>query len=101
PPRVVPDVFPVGGDSFAVRYRELLTELTALEVLRDAPPLRQDAVITADDAAFALTPEERAALRSFADVLGEQLVRLVASPRPDRGGALLVGMARLDALAQS
>src|SRR5262249_32721370 len=100
PARVAPDVYPAGGDGFAVRYRELLTELTALEVLRDVPPLHRDAVI-ADDAAFALTQVERDALRTFRDALAAQLARLVASRRPDLGAALLVGLARLDTLDRS
>jgi hypothetical protein len=101
PPRVVPDVYPAAGDGFAVRYRELLSELTALEVLRDAPALRPDAVVAADDATFALASAERDGLSAFAGDLAAQLVRLVGSRRPDRGEALLAGMARLDALERS
>src|SRR5215510_613974 len=83
--------------SFPQRYRDLVTALAALEILRDARPLAPGALVPSLDFREAdLVVAER-----LSDALSGALVRLVGSERPDSGGALLVGMARLVALAES
>jgi hypothetical protein len=101
PSGISPYAYPASGDSFSARYRERLTGLAALETLRDAPPLRPDAVIASQDEDFVLTHAEEDTFEVFRRRLEDQLVRLVASGRPDWGFPLLVGMARLVALTRS
>src|SRR5215475_6558364 len=88
---------PVPTYSFPQRYRDLVTALAALEILRDARPLAPGALVPSLDFREAdLVVAER-----LSDALSGALVRLVGSERPDGGSALLVGMARLAALAES
>jgi hypothetical protein len=88
---------PVPTYSFPRRYRDLVTTLAAMEILRDARPLAPGALLPSLD----FTDADAAATGHLAEALSGALVRLVASERPDAGGALLVGMARLVALAES
>ena len=88
---------PVPTYSFPQRYRDLVTAVAALEILRDARPLAPGALVPSLDFGEAdVVVAER-----LSDALSSALVRLVGSERPDSGGALLVGMARLTALAES
>lgn len=89
------------GTFFAERYRELLTGFLAISVLRDGRGLRFGTFIALADPALALTDVERAILRARAAELETELVRLVASRRPDWGYPLLVGIARLVAFDAS
>lgn len=93
--------YPQFPETFGARYRTLLTEIAALEVLEHARPLRTEArrIVRGPDGA--LDDTERAHLKVAAERLAEGIVRLVGSKRPDRGFALLVGMARLEALRES
>ena len=88
---------PVPTYSFPQRYRDLVTTLAAMEILRDARPLAPGALVQSRD----FTGADAAVASQLAETLSGALVRLVASERPDGGGALLVGMARLVALAES
>jgi hypothetical protein len=85
----------------ADRYRDLLLRLTALEVLRERLRLRPDAVVRLDGGDFILDGAAAGGLAAFAGQLEDEIVRLVASPRPDSGLPLLVGMARLLAVEES
>jgi hypothetical protein len=86
---------------FADRYRELLTGYVALSVLEEGRGVRADAFIAPTDDAFALTESEKAVLRAYAAELEGELVRLLASRRPDWGYPLLIGIARLATLDAS
>ena len=86
---------------FATQYRELLSALLAIEVLRWALPLRADTVLTAAGADLALQPAEIEALRGYALRIADALVQLPHSARPDWGYPMLVGMARLLAVTAS
>jgi hypothetical protein len=89
------------AQGFAERYRDGLTALLALEVLRDARPLRADAYAGGGAGGPVLGPADLEAIATLSDALEASLVRLVHSTRPDRGFPLLVGMARLAALDES
>jgi hypothetical protein len=83
----------------AERYQDLLVTLLALEVLRDARPLRPESLMAAagpplDDADLEVVDRLR-------EALGASLTRLVRSERPDKGYPLLLGMARLVALDET
>jgi hypothetical protein len=84
---------------FGARYADLAAGLVALEVLADARALRPDALRRVDGPGLA--PEARRELAAFADRLHASLLRLLDGSRPDWGGALLVGMARLAAARAS
>jgi len=88
---------PVPTYSFPQRYRDLVTAVAALEILRDAPPLAPGALVPSLD----FREADVVVAERLSDALSSALVRLVGSERPDSGGALLVGMARLTALAES
>ncbi|MDX2167341.1 MAG: hypothetical protein SF182_09770 [Deltaproteobacteria bacterium] len=84
----------------STRVRELAEQITALEILAAAPPLRADALL-ADPGAPPLSPAERAALTATAVQMRGGLAALPDSPRPDWGYALLLGLARLTAIEAS
>ena len=88
---------PAGG--VAERYHDLLVTLLALEVLRDARPLRPGSLMAA--AGPPLEDAELEAVDRLLEALEASLTRLVRSERPDRGYPLLLGMARLVALAET
>src|SRR5215472_4245379 len=88
---------PVPTYSFPQRYRDLVTAVAALEILRDARPLAPGALVPSQD----FREADVVVAERLSDALSSALVRLVGSERPDSGGALLVGMARLTALAES
>lgn len=92
---------PAPSYSFPRRYRDAVTTLAAIDVLRGAPSLEPGARLGDDAGLPMLTEPETEAARRLSESLREALVRLVASERPDSGVALLVGMARLVALAES
>ncbi len=93
------DGYPRFATTFAERWRDLLSELVAIDVLASARGLRDEAPSAA--AGPALEHLERAALARTADATEDALLRLLVSDRPDRGFALLVGIARLEALRAS
>jgi hypothetical protein len=95
------EVYPAFAYPFATRYRDLLTNLIALDVLEHAPALRRDARWPAAAVVPGLDAAERGALTRFAERLTDEVAHLVRSERPDWGFALLVGMARLAALRES
>lgn len=104
-PVALPALGPLGADSepplldsFAARHADLAAAQTALELLRDAPPLRAGSLLPADPDAHRLDARERAALCALREPLSEELVALAGSPRSDWGGAFLLGAARLLAL---
>lgn len=82
----------------ADRYRHGLSALLALDVLRQAPPLRPALLVHGGPA---LDEADLGMLDPLARALEASLVRLVRSSRPDWGFPLLVGMARLAALEES
>ncbi|HEY7202702.1 MAG TPA: hypothetical protein VIA61_00300 [Methylomirabilota bacterium] len=82
--------------TFSERFRDTSQALAALDVLREARPLRSGAVRSGMP--IPLGDGEAAAVAKLADALEESLTRLLESPRPDWGLTLLLGMARLTAL---
>lgn len=90
------------SDSSSERWADLASQLLALRALEEARPLRADARIAPpEDDTLALTATERRKLAALGEQLAARLEQLVVSRRPDWGFALLVGMARLQALAES
>jgi len=98
PPRVSADLRPAAGYTFSEHYADLGERLLSLRALADGSALRPEARLTVDDAVLELSDGEQDALRAFAARLEDRLVSLPSSKRPDWGFALLVGMARLDAV---
>jgi hypothetical protein len=95
------DLPPAPSYSYPRRYRDTLTLLAAIDVVREARPLARGALVRNDADPLGFTEADADAARQLSGALGDSLVRLVASDRPDAGVALLVGMARLVALAES
>src|SRR5262245_10609770 len=85
-------------EGLADRYRNGVTALLALDVLREARPLRPAVLM---DGGLVLDEADLDMLDPLARALEASLVRLVRSSRPDWGFPLLVGMARLAALEES
>ena len=98
-----PRRWPLVEATFSRRYENALSALFALAELEALHPLRDDALAHAmpGDVGPALDPGEVARLREAAAALTGDLTRLSASARPDWGGAMLLGMARLCALDAS
>src|SRR5262249_45772194 len=91
---------PVLTYGFSGRYQDLFLALAALEVLRDARPLRMDGV-TGTGHGPVLDDTDVALIERLGDALASSLTRLVRSSRPDWGFPLLVGMARLVAFDET
>ncbi|MCK6553026.1 hypothetical protein L6Q96_00325 [Candidatus Binatia bacterium] len=96
-----PEIVPAAPPTFAATYLDLLATRVALTILATAPPLRSGVVRDVAAPALRLDHSQSEALRVFAGRLTAELAALVTSQRPDRGFALLLGMARLEALARS
>jgi hypothetical protein len=98
---LAPARLPVSIDTFASRYAQLGSALAALDALERDSALRPERIAPAAGPALALDPAALARLREAQAALAAALVRLVATPRPDWGHPLLLGMARLAALERS
>ena len=85
------------------RYADIVAGLHAIDILRSDAGLSEQSLglahIASDDAP--LLPEERSALSDSSAALGQRLLSLVASNRPDWGAATLLGLARLEAMRMS
>jgi hypothetical protein len=101
PPAVTPDRLPSRAYGFAERRRDLVQWIAALRALERAAPLRAGVWRQSDAHELALRDGEARALAAHAEDLEQSLVALLASERVDGGLALLVGMARLDAVRRS
>jgi len=99
--RLSRDDFPSVPSPLSTRYQESLHALCALQLLKDAPPLRAGTFWRPGTDVFELTPSEAPALQRFAAQLEQELVQLVNSPRADWGLPFLVGLARLAAVEAS
>ena len=86
---------------FSERFRDTSQALAALDVLDSARPLGSGTIISTPSRPLALQTGEAAIVTKLADALEETLVRLLDTPRPDWGLAMLVGMARLTALRET
>jgi len=86
---------------WSVRLRELLSLREALVLLGEARSLSGDTLLAAEGNGGALTDQEKAAGREFLGELVDSVLALLASNRPDRGTALLLQMARYQALSRS
>lgn len=97
---VSPSRLPAASLRFSERYDALAQQYLALAVLAAAVQTSPSAVLdtSAGPDELSLSREEAGRLEHFADALAERLVELAGSDRPDRGFALLVGMARLQVL---
>jgi len=86
----------------SVAYREQLALRLGLQILRDAPPLRSEAVLAVSaTAGRGLSESERQVLRRFAVSLQASALRLLDSRRADRGFALVYTLARLAVVERS
>lgn len=99
--KLTEDRFLANPLSFAESYKNLLLNLAALDVLESGMAPRQETLITADLPEFRLSGKAIVKLENFKQSLFSDLVMLMQSQRMDWGYPMLVGMARLDALAQS
>jgi len=86
---------------WCIRLRELLALREALVLLDEARALADDALLTAAGNGGPLTDRERAVGEEFRRELADTVLTLLASSRPDKGTALLVQMARYQALGRS
>lgn len=86
---------------WSVRLREMLALREALALLDDARALADDALLAAEGNGGPLTVQERAGGEDFRRQLADSVLTLLASGRPDRGTALLLQMARYQALSRS
>ena len=100
PAMLSPEVY-LSGQSFSDRYADLMAGIAALEVLREAPSLRREAIFAPATSDVEIEPQERALLAAYSLALADQLVRLTGLERPGWGFTLLVGMARLEAIRLS
>jgi hypothetical protein len=100
-PRIEPDRLPRREYGFSERRRDLVQWIAALRALERAAPLRAGVLRDPGAGALALDAAETAGLAAWGDALQASLVTLAASERVDGGLALLVGIARLDAVDRS
>jgi hypothetical protein len=100
-PTFVEDRAPALTYSFPQRYRDALTALAALEVLRAAPQLARSAILDAGAPAVELREPNGEVIGQLLRSEATSLLRLLRSERPDWGFPLLLGMARLAALDRS
>jgi hypothetical protein len=92
---------PPGVYGFARRYHDAQAARLALEVLQAGRGLLPGAYLDSGHSDVALGEGEGAAVDALIEALTGSLVRLTRSERPDWGPALLVGLARLDALERT
>jgi hypothetical protein len=85
----------------AQRYGDAAAAGQALEVIRTGRRLLPGSYLGAGPARVALGESDALAVDAMREALTESLVRLARSDRPDWGPALLVGLARLEALDQT
>ena len=95
------DLLATGGAGFADRYRELLLDWLAVDVLRNDLTPCSAAFRSGTNPQLALSAAEHDALTARSSALENALPRLLDSRRPDWGEPLLIGMARLVALERS
>lgn len=93
--------FDTAGSVFARQYQNQLLNLAALDILEWCLSLRDGALLMAPSPAYRLPAQASAVLRGFQQTLFDDLLTLLQSQRSDWGYALLVGMARLQALQAS
>lgn len=96
-----PVAHPAFAPSYSERYLDLFAALQALQLVRAGAGLRSDALRRAEDGAFALEPRQASRLAGIAGRARGDLCALLASSRPGAGPAMLVGMARLEAMEES
>ena len=97
--RLLADQLAPARSGLSQRYRNAVLALLALDVLRNARPLRSGSEAGSD--LPQLSAEDVQLVERLKDALRESLVRMVQSPRPDWGFPLLLGMARLIALDET
>lgn len=95
------DRYPVLPYSLAEHFVDLLGNLTALEVIQSGVSLSSSARIESNFPGFRLHSEQIEGLRRYQKKLQQDLLKLIASTRPDWGYPLIVGLARLIVLDES
>lgn len=93
--------FPRLRDGYGRRYVDAISGIAALQVLRDARPLRAGTFRALPPGTLPLDSGRRKQLRRLAQLLDAGLERLADSGRPAWGTSLLIGMARRAALERS
>ncbi|MGR9106371.1 MAG: hypothetical protein ACU843_05505 [Gammaproteobacteria bacterium] len=99
--RISADHYPLLPYSAADRFADMLANLSALEVVQSRGALTREALISSDLPELRLQAPEIRLLRRFRKQLQDDLLKLIASSRPDWGYPLLLGLARLKALDDS
>jgi len=97
-PRLVADRLADEPQTFAQRYRQYLAQWVALEVLQRESPVRHDALRSSIDGQFVIGEDMTSRLLAFKAKSIADCLQLLSSDRPDWGEALLVTMARLQAI---
>ncbi len=102
-PRVAKDIHPAPDLRFSERYEALGQQILALDILQRPRPLAAGVLLDPGKGAnavpdTALSPALREQLQRFAERTEERLVALAGSDGPNWGFALLLGMARLEAI---
>jgi hypothetical protein len=92
---------PAAVYGFARRYHDAQAARLALEAIQRGRGLLPGTYLDTGHPELALAEGEGAAVDAMAAALAQSLVRLARSERPDWGPALLVGLARLDALEKA
>lgn len=92
---------PPAAYGFAQRYKDTHAARQALEVIQSGRGLLPGRYLHTGRAEVTLGEGEAQAVDALVEGLTESLVRLARSDRPDWGPALLVGLARLDALEKT
>lgn len=95
------DRIPPPQYAFSQHVSDLAAKQLALEAVLDGASFERRWLRSEAAGELSLRPSERAALADYARRLEARLVALTASRRPDWGGPLLLGMARLVALDES
>lgn len=95
------DRLPGDEYAFSERFSDLASGRAALDVLITARPVRREVLRSDSTPDWRLSQAERDVLRSYEGRLEDRLVDLFGSERDDWGFVALVGMARLEAIAES
>ncbi|MGH8556748.1 MAG: hypothetical protein ACRESZ_04665 [Methylococcales bacterium] len=96
-----PDRLPWLPYSLAERFTDLLANLNVLDVLQTGASLNPEIRIESDLPEFRLNARQIRTLGHYRNNLQRDLLKLIASKRPDWGYPLAVGLARLMVLDES
>ncbi len=93
------DAYPAVSEIAAEQRLEQLALREALIILKEGRAVSPAMLVAPDDSV--LSEQDRRQLQGLAYALGNSVPRLLISPRPDRGDALLLALARYGSIRQS